>query len=114
MTGRGLDADKDVVVVPDLVGLHVHDARDLGHDAGVVVSSAIQDGPPLGALTWPGEWFVTAQSTSPGSRVRRWEVVAIEFIATRGNESGVREPRRPHPDPGRIRVELKPSSSEGF
>ena len=113
MTGRGLDADKDVVVVPDLVGLHVHDACDLGHKAGVVVSSAAQDGPPLGALTWPGEWFVTAQSISPGSRIRRWGVVAIEFIATRGNEAGVSEPLRPYPDPGQIRVDREPPSPEG-
>jgi len=50
------------VVVPDLVGLSVDEARDLGHQAAVVVVATDVDGPALGALTWPGVWIVTRQN----------------------------------------------------
>jgi hypothetical protein len=36
------------VEVPDLAGMIVADARQKGHDAGLVVVSANPDGPPLG------------------------------------------------------------------
>lgn len=65
--------------VPDLVGMIVWDARRKGHEAGLVVISADPDGPPLGALTWPGTWIVTAQRPVPGTRLRRWDTVVIEF-----------------------------------
>jgi len=65
--------------VPDLVGMLVPAARQAGHRAGVVVTSADIDGPPLGALTWPGTWIVTAQQPAPGTRLSRWDRVVIEF-----------------------------------
>jgi hypothetical protein len=68
-----------LVAVPSLIGMTVREARRTGHDSGVVVSSADVDGPPLGALTWPGTWIVTAQHPVAGSRVERWATVAIEF-----------------------------------
>jgi len=67
------------VVVPNLLGLTVRAARRAGHDSGVVVTSADVDGPPLGALTWPGTWIVTAQRPAAGSRTERWSTVMIEF-----------------------------------
>jgi hypothetical protein len=67
------------VAVPLLVGLTVREARRVGHDGGVVVTSADADGPPLGALTWPGIWIVTAQRPIAGSHVERWSAVVIEF-----------------------------------
>jgi len=36
VTGERVEDDKDDVVVPNLVGLRVPEARDLGHEAGVV------------------------------------------------------------------------------
>jgi PASTA domain-containing protein len=67
------------VAVPSLVGMTVREARRLGHGSGVVVTSADIDGPPLGALTWPGTWIVTAQRPVAGSHVERWSAVVIEF-----------------------------------
>ncbi|ROP37706.1 PASTA domain-containing protein [Saccharothrix texasensis] len=65
--------------VPHLVGLTVPRAREAGHAAGVVVTSRDPDGPPLGALTWPGTWIVTAQDPAAGRRVRRGAPVVIDF-----------------------------------
>ncbi|WP_253771272.1 PASTA domain-containing protein [Goodfellowiella coeruleoviolacea] len=86
--------------VPDLVGLGVRVARQVGHDTGLVVTSADLDGPPLGALTWPGTWVVTDQRPAPGQLVTRGTVVTISFQEQPpDNGSGDREPRRPLPRP---------------
>lgn len=87
------------VSVPDLVGLPVHEARDVGHEAAVVVTATDPDGPALGALTWPGVWIVTAQDPVAGSRVRKWDNVRITFRRADGDEVGDREPRLPPPSP---------------
>jgi hypothetical protein len=85
------------VVVPDLVGLLVQDA---GHEAAVVVVVAADvDGPPLGALAWPGLWVVTAQDPEPGTEVGKWENVRVTFRRADGGEAGDREPRLPLPIP---------------
>ena len=68
-----------LVQVPLLVGMVVRDARNAGHQAGVVVVSSDVDGPPLGALTWPGVWIVTAQCPVAGTWMPRWENVVIQF-----------------------------------
>jgi hypothetical protein len=81
------------VEVPRLVGMVVAEARRAGHQAGLVVVSADIDGPPLGGLTWPGTWIVTAQRPVPGTWVTRWDNVVIEFEELRGGEdAGHREP----------------------
>jgi hypothetical protein len=81
------------VEVPQLVGMVVADARRAGHQARLVVVSADVDGPPLGGLTWPGTWIVTAQRPVPGTWVTRWDNVVIEFEELRGGEdAGHREP----------------------
>ena len=67
------------VTVPLLVGMTVWDARNAGHTSGVVVTSADLDGPPLGELTSPGTWIVTAQRPVAGSLAERWSTVIIEF-----------------------------------
>jgi hypothetical protein len=67
------------VAVPLLVGMTVREARSVGHHSGVVVTSADIDGPPLGALTWPGTWIVISQRPIAGSRVERGSMVVIEF-----------------------------------
>jgi hypothetical protein len=75
----GAPGDVGQVVVPDLVGLGVPEARRKGHEAGLVVVSADPDGTPLGGLTWPGIWIVTAQHPAPGARLSRWDNLVIEF-----------------------------------
>ncbi|MFD9575824.1 PASTA domain-containing protein [Streptomyces sp. NPDC059982] len=69
----------DEVTVPDVVGLIVTEARKVAWEAGVVIAASDPDGPPVGALTWPGVWVVTAQSPAPGSRMRRLGSLVIEF-----------------------------------
>ena len=66
------------VEVPDVVGLEVSAARKLAWKAGVVLVAMDPDGPPLRALTWPGEWTVTAQSLPPGSAMRFRGSLAVE------------------------------------
>jgi hypothetical protein len=39
----------------------VADARQVGHEAGLVVVSADADGPLLAGLTWSGIWLVITQ-----------------------------------------------------
>lgn len=89
-----------------MVGLTVRQARMEGHLSEVVVTSADVDGPPLGALTWPGIWVVTAQRPAAGSRVPRWSTVVIEFEERPDDGGGgVREPRQPLPQPPLMRAE---------
>jgi hypothetical protein len=88
----------DVVMVPDVVGLLLADAVQLAHDAGVVLAQPDPDGPPLAALTWPGDFLVTKQSPQPGVRLWRWDAVVVGWSPVdRGDGAGVREPRRPIP-----------------
>ena len=81
------------VAVPHLVGLAVPRAREVGHDAAVVVVGADVDGPPLGSLAWPGVTVVTGQDPVAGTRVPKWADVRITFRPAGGNEAGDREPR---------------------
>jgi hypothetical protein len=81
-------SEPDQVEVPLLVGMSVTEARQAGHRAGLVVVSADIDGPPLGALTWPGTWMVTAQRPAPGAGLARWDNVVIEFEELPGGDAG--------------------------
>jgi beta-lactam-binding protein with PASTA domain len=86
----------DAVVVPDLVGLAVPEARRVATEAGVVPASADPDGPPLAALTWPGRYVVIAQEPAPGAVLLRWDSVVVQVRRDEGG-AGDREPRRPPP-----------------
>ena len=85
--------------MPDLVGLEVRAAGEVGHAAAVLVVSADVDGPPLGVLSWPGTWLVTRQQPAAGSSVARWDPVHITFRRADGDDAGDREPRLPSPSP---------------
>jgi hypothetical protein len=99
------------VEVPQLVEMVVADARQAGHRAGLVVVSPDVDGPPLGGLTWPGIWIVTEQRPAPGTWLRRWDNVVIEFEELRG--AGDREPRMPLPDLDVTAAEIEPPDQPG-
>ncbi|MFE7845722.1 hypothetical protein ACFUTX_11100 [Microbacterium sp. NPDC057407] len=71
----------DVVVVPDVVGLPFHVGRDIAADAGVTLANPDPDGPPIGALAWPGLYYITSQSPGAGAKAYRWDSVAVEIIA---------------------------------
>jgi hypothetical protein len=71
----------DEVVVPDVVGMALSEARQIAFEAGVVLAQPDPGGPPLGALTWPGEYVVTSQDPPPGARLWRWDAVAVTWSA---------------------------------
>ncbi|AUG75140.1 hypothetical protein CFP65_0157 [Kitasatospora sp. MMS16-BH015] len=109
-----------LVRVPDVVGLEIDAAREVAGKAGVVLAPPDPDGPSLRALTWPGQWTVTAQHPAPGSAMRYRGSLVVEFRPgapvdaapdspppgdTGGGESGDREPRLPKPSPGALGAE---------
>ena len=87
----------DVAVVPAVVGLTVRDAIESAGWAKVGIGRS-PDGPPLESLVYPcDEFVVTSQAPPPGTRLRRYETVIVEWAPIRGDGAGVREPRRPLP-----------------
>ena len=86
--------------------------------AELVLAPVDADGPPLGTMLWPHEsqYVITSQSPVAGTLVRRYESVVVTFnkIDSEGPDAaGVREPRRPSPLPGNVRVARLPAE-EGF
>ena len=72
------------------------DARTLLHHNGLVAVGPDPDGLPLAASGWP-DGVVTDQSPESGAKVPPGAPVTL--WVDRGGGSGVREPRRPMPDP---------------
>ena len=65
------------VTVPNVVGLPFHVGRDLAHEAGVTLANPDADGPPIGALAWPGLFYITSQHPAPGTALSEWDSVDI-------------------------------------
>lgn len=86
----------DVVEVPNVVGLHVREAENAAYVAGLKLAQPDPDGPPLAALTWPDDYWITKQEPAAGSRRWRWGSLVVHWSASPG-QAGVREPRRPNP-----------------
>ena len=92
-----LERSSDEVVVPAVVGLTVRDAIEYANWAEVGIGRG-PDGPPLESLVYPGEEFgVTSQTPPPGTRLRRYETVFVEWSPFGGDGAGVREPLCPLP-----------------
>lgn len=87
---------RSTVTVPNVVGLTWDDARRILQSAGLVGVGPDPDGPPLAAVGWP-DGVVTDQSPESGAKVPPGSPVTL--WVERGGGSGVREPRRPKPDP---------------
>jgi hypothetical protein len=87
---------QSTVTVPNVVGMAWDKARRALHEVGLIGVSPDPDGPPLGALGWP-DGVVTDQSPESGAKVAPGSAVTLWI--ERGGGSGVREPRRPTPDP---------------
>jgi hypothetical protein len=79
----------DRVTVPDVAGLPFHVGRDVANDAGVHLANPDPDGPPIGALAWPGLFYITAQRPAAGTIVFRWDSVTVEIVAHGDSESNV-------------------------
>ncbi|MEO9139505.1 MAG: PASTA domain-containing protein [Jatrophihabitans sp.] len=86
----------DIVEVPHIVGLHIRDAERAAYTAGLKLAQPDPDGPPLAALTWPDDYWITEQEPAAGSRRWRWDSLVVHWSA-HPDEDGVREPRRPTP-----------------
>jgi DNA-binding Lrp family transcriptional regulator len=78
------------VTVPNVIGMSWDRARDVLHDAGLIGVGTDPDGPPSSGV-------VTDQSPESGARVPAGAMITL--WVDRGGGSGVREPRRPIPEP---------------
>lgn len=85
--------------MPDVVGLPFHIGREVASTAGVALANPDPDGPPIGALAWPGLFYITSQNPAAGSEVYRWDSVGVEVSAHGTAESGAISDT-PHPLPG--------------
>ena len=77
----------DRVTVPDVVGLPFLVGRDVTWESGVSLANPDPDGPPIGALAWPGLFYITSQRPAAGTIVYRWDSVAVEVVAHGDAES---------------------------
>ncbi len=93
---RGLLSAESQVVVPDVIGLTVEEALRALDIRQLRPAASDPDGLPLSAQS-PGA-VVTDQSPESGARVPAWSSVRL-WLSGGGGEGGVREPRRPKPDP---------------
>jgi hypothetical protein len=85
------------VAVPDVIGLGVDDAGRVLHDAGFVAGEHNPGGPITPLRAGQGSTVVD-QVPRGGARRRRGSTVAL-WLERGGGGAGVREPRRPKPDP---------------
>lgn len=76
------------MIVPDVVGLPFHVGRDAAYQAGLALANPDPDGPPIGALAWPGLFYITAQAPAPGTELHRWDSVVVEIVAYGEADSG--------------------------
>lgn len=84
------------VRVPDVVGMTRDEARKVLGAQHLSAIAADPDGPPLEAVGWPDS-LVLDQSPESGAKVPPNSPVRLWLDHGRG--PGVREPRRPAPDP---------------
>ncbi|HEY3607355.1 MAG TPA: PASTA domain-containing protein [Pseudonocardiaceae bacterium] len=87
---------RSFVLVPNVVGMSWDDAHAALQRSGLVAVGPDPDGPPMTATGWP-QSVVTDQSPESGATVPPGAHVTL--WVDRGGGSGVREPRRPKPDP---------------
>ena len=86
-----------VVTVPDVVGMPFDVGRDVAADAGVTLANPDPDGPPIGALAWPGLYYIVRQEPAPGAQLREGDSVRIEVVEH--GDAPDREPALPRSSP---------------
>jgi hypothetical protein len=84
------------VTVPNVIGMKWNDARDVLLRSGLVAIGPDPDVLPVTAMGWP-DGVVTDQSPESGATVPPGSPITL--WVDRDGGSGVREPRRPKPDP---------------
>lgn len=92
-----IQTDGELVVVPEVVGKPFHVGVEIAAEAGLTLANPDPDGPPMGALAWPGLFYITAQEPPPGTEVSRWTDVVVEI--TPYGVSGSDVPRVPSTAP---------------
>ena len=109
----------NLVTVPNVVGLPFHVGRDLATERGVTLANPDPDGPPVGALAWPGLFYITSQRPEAGAVVTRHSSVVVE-ITEHGDTQQPSEridPNDPHAAPAHARPDelrsLDLSDSDG-
>jgi hypothetical protein len=98
-------------LVPDVVGLEWEAAQQRLSEQSLVAVGPDPDGLPLAALGWPGG-VVVDQSPESGARVPPGSAVRLWLGDGGGGTAGVREPRRPSPNPKSAREVLQEPSDE--
>lgn len=97
-----------LVTVPNVVGLPFHVGRDAATDAGVVLANPDADGPPIGALAWPGLYYIVRQHPAAGTVVHEWDSVAIEVL--KHGDSPDRAVSSPPPVPPALSAHASPET----
>ena len=88
------------VTVPSVLGLHIRDAEQVAYQAGLKLAQPDPDGPPLAALTWPDDYWITGQTPPAGTKLWRWDPLVVDWSPVPGGDGpNVREPLRPTPTP---------------
>jgi beta-lactam-binding protein with PASTA domain len=81
----------DRVTVPNVVGLTFASGREVAYDAGVTLANPDPDGPPIGALAWPGVFVITSQEPAQGASLHRHDSLLVwlgsdqDFVNVRTN-----------------------------
>ncbi|MCC3280476.1 hypothetical protein LJ754_15095 [Arthrobacter sp. zg-Y40] len=85
------------VLVPDVVGLLFHVGRDIADEAGVTLANPDPDGPPIGAIAWPGLFYITWQDPRASFELNQGDSVRVEVVEHGGAQNGAltRDPSGP-------------------
>jgi hypothetical protein len=102
---------RSTVAVPNVIGMTWEAARKTLLETHLVAVGSDPDGPPLAALGWP-DGIVVDQSPESGAVVARGSQVRLWLESDGGGSAGVREPRRPSPDPKSARAMREEPSDE--
>lgn len=98
--GRGrTDRSSRIITIPDVVGLTVADGTRAADNVGLVLTSADPNGPLVDPLTSSPQVRIIWQLPHPGSRRNRGEQILVGYEENGDGPAGVREPRRPPPNP---------------
>lgn len=89
---------RKLVEVPEVVGLPFHVGRDVADAAGVVLANLDPDGPPIGALAWPGLFYIATQDPAPGASLLQYDSVRVTVVRHGGTlQTNSRLPANPPP-----------------
>ena len=101
---------RSTVTVPNVLGMSWDGARQALVEHQLVAVGPDPDGPPLWAYGWP-DGIVVDQSPESGAKVPPGSAIRLWIERDGGGSAGVREPRRPSPEPKSAR-EMRPEPSD--